>query len=91
MTPRAASPTPAVTTMRPSVAGGRGAGPYRLFDEPGYELPDGPTHQPGVMPGRHHEPLRTPFGDAGVPGTGRERNVTDLDLHRNRHRTGRRR
>lgn len=84
--PQDEASTPAATTMRPSVAGGRGVGPYRLYDGPGYDLPDGPTHQPGAMPGRHHEPLRTPFGDVGVPGDGRERNVTDLDLHRNRHR-----
>jgi hypothetical protein len=79
----------AATTMRPTVAGLRGIGPYQLYDGPGYDLPDGPTHQPGVMPGRYHEPLRTPFSEVGVPGAGRERNVTDLDLHRNRRATSR--
>ncbi|HZQ37756.1 MAG TPA: hypothetical protein VFD32_17625 [Dehalococcoidia bacterium] len=64
-----------------------GAGPYRVFDGPSYDRSNGPTHQPGVMPGHDYEPLRTPFGETGAPGAGVERNVRDLDLAANRHST----
>lgn len=60
-------------------------GPYHVLDATCGDQPDGPTHQPGVRPGRDHEPLRTPFGAVGLPGAGIERNVTDLDLTNNRH------
>jgi hypothetical protein len=45
----------------------------------------GPPTKWGVRPGPGYEPLRTPFGNAGVPGAGVERNVRDLDLTKNRH------
>jgi hypothetical protein len=64
-----------------------GAGPYRVFDGPSYDHANGPTDQPGVMPGYDYEPLRTPFGETGAPGAGLERNVRDLDLAANRHPT----
>ena len=66
-----------------------GAGPYRVFDGPSFDHANGPTHQPGVMPGHDYEPLRTPFGETGAPGAGVERNVRDLDLAANRHPTAR--
>lgn len=59
-----------------------------LSSDVAYDPADGPTHQPGVRPGREHEPLRTQFGDVGTPGEGRERNVTDLDLTKNKHPGG---
>lgn len=65
------------------------AGPYRVFVGPSFDHANGPTHQPGVMPGHDYEPLRTPFGETGVPGAGVERNVRDLDLAANRHPTAR--
>ena len=65
------------------------AGPYRVFDAPSFDHANGPTHQPGVMPGHDYEPLRTPFGETGAPGAGVERNVRDLDLAANRHPTAR--
>jgi hypothetical protein len=64
-----------------------GAGPYRVFDGPSYDHANGPTHQPGVMPGHDYEPLRTPFGETGIPGAGVERTLRDLDLAANRHPT----
>ncbi len=66
-----------------------GAGPYRVFDGPSFDHANGPTHQPGVMPGHDYEPLRTPFGETGAPGAGVERNVRDLALAANRHPTAR--
>lgn len=66
-----------------------GAGPYRVFDGPSFDHANGPTHQPGVMPGHGYAPLRTPFGETGTPGAGVERNVRDLDLAANRHPTAR--
>lgn len=70
--------------MSQASAGGR----FRVFDAPSGDVPGGPTHQPGVMPGHGYEALRTPFGDSGIPGTGRERNVTNLDLAANQHPDG---
>lgn len=63
-------------------------GQYHVFDAPSGDVPGGPTHQPGVMPGHGYEALRTPFGQTGTPGAGRGRNVTDLDLAANRHPDG---
>lgn len=65
-----------------------GVGKYNVFDAPSGDVPGGPTHQPGVMPGHGYEALRTPFGQTGVPGAGRERNLTDLDLAANQHPDG---
>lgn len=56
-----------------------------LSSDVSYDREDGPTHQPGVRPDNEHRPLRTQFGTVGTPGEGKERNVTDLDLTRNRH------
>jgi hypothetical protein len=85
--PAAAAPLPAVSRVRrgppPS-----GVGQYHVFDAPNADLPGGPTHQPGVMPGHGYEPLRTPFGQVGTPGAGLERNVTNLDLAANQHPDG---
>lgn len=53
-----------------------------------FDLADGPTHQPGVKDPESLEPLRTQFGATGTPGEGQERNVTDLDLTRNKHPDG---
>jgi hypothetical protein len=39
------------------------------------------------MPGHDYEPLRTPFGETGIPGAGVERTLRDLDLAANRHPT----
>lgn len=65
-----------------------GFGRYRVFDAPSGDVAGGPTHQPGVMPGHGYEALRTPFGETGTPGAGRERNVIDLDLAANHHPDG---
>lgn len=81
------SPLPVSTTMPAARLWTKQTRRYRVYDAPDADLPDGPTHQPGVRAGRDHEPLRTPFGDVGLPGAGVERNVIDLDLSRNRHRT----
>ncbi len=54
----------------------------------GFDLRDGPTAQAGVRDQRTYEPLRTPFGEMGTPGEGKERNVRDLDLSRNHHPEG---
>ncbi len=59
-----------------------------LSTSPHFDQPDGPTHQPGVKDPRSLEPLRTQFGVTGTPGEGQERNVTDLDLTRNKHPDG---
>lgn len=74
--------------MTPLRSLAEGVSCFDVFDGPSYDPIDGPTHQPGVRPGRYHEPLRTPFGEVGVPGALLEHEVTDLDLVRNRHRPG---
>ncbi len=51
----------------------------------GFDLQNGPTAQPGVRGQHGYEALRTPFGEMGTPGEGKERNVSDLDLSSNRH------
>lgn len=62
---------------------------YRVLSSaPRFDLADGPTHQPGVKDPQSLEPLRTQFGKTGTPGEGQERNVTDLDLTRNKHSDG---
>lgn len=62
---------------------------YRVLStSPRFDPPDGPTHQPGVKDPRTLEPLRTQFGVTGTPGDGQERNVTNLDLARNKHPDG---
>lgn len=53
-----------------------------------YDEVDGPTHQPGVMPGREHLPNRTPISETGVPGDGKERALTDTNLYTNQHPDG---
>lgn len=85
------SESQAVCTTMPAAA--RGAAAERLFrvlETPSFDPIDGPTHQPGVMPGPHYEALRTPFGEVGIPGALLEHNVTDLDLVKNRHKPGER-
>jgi hypothetical protein len=82
---RASESGPVYTTMPPTLAPHGVIGPYHVYDTPSRDMQDGPTHQPGVFPGGEYAPLRTPFGDSGVPGAGRERNVTDLDLTKNQH------
>jgi len=62
---------------------------YRvLSSSPRFDAADGPTHQPGVKDPHSLEPLRTQFGETGTPGEGQERNVTDLDLTRNKRPDG---
>ena len=61
-----------------------GAGPYRVYGGPSADQANGPTHQPGVMPGQGYEALRTPFGQSDLPGAGVERTRTTLDLATNR-------
>jgi hypothetical protein len=76
------------TTMTPASARAKAVRTLYGQDAPSFDPIDGPTHQPGIAPGRHYQPLRTPFGEVGVAGAGLERNVTDLDLVKNRHRPG---
>lgn len=79
---------PVSTTMAHGANWKMSVGPYRVYDAPDSDQLDGPTHQPGAVPGSSHEPLRTPFGVVGVPGAGHERDVVDLDLTKNRHAAG---
>jgi|GEM_PF-1805779 len=66
----------------------RQAGFPVLTTEACFDPPDGPTRQPGAIPGREHLPHRTPYLRVGVPGAGREINITDTDLVKNRHPDG---
>jgi hypothetical protein len=59
-----------------------------LTSEASFDPPDGPTRQPGAIPGREHLPHRTPYLRVGVPGAGREINITNTDLLKNRHPDG---
>jgi hypothetical protein len=76
------------TTMTPASARAEAVRTLYGEDAPSFDPINGPTHQPGVAPGRHYQPLRTPLGEVGVAGAGLERNVTDLDLVKNRHQPG---
>ncbi len=64
------------------------SGYHVLTGSPQFDHADGPTHQPGVKDPRSLEPLRAQFGVTGTPGDGQERNVTDLDLTRNKRPDG---
>ncbi|HLZ71680.1 MAG TPA: hypothetical protein VKV26_17395 [Dehalococcoidia bacterium] len=62
---------------------------YRVLSSSAqFDRVGGPTHQPGVKDPRSLEPLRTQFGKMGTPGEGQERNVSDLDLTRNKRPDG---
>ncbi|MHB8575625.1 MAG: hypothetical protein ACYDCQ_09865 [Dehalococcoidia bacterium] len=52
------------------------------------DIPGAPTQQAGVRDQQEYTPNRTQFSYSGVPGDNKERNVTDLDLTKNRHPEG---